>query len=231
MINEYFSHIALINLLKRPDRKEASTKVLDDFGVKYEVWEATDNPDFPCRGLVDSMQRYFRKVLDAGGDRCLLFEDDILPLVDAETFNDTMGKSLKQLPNDWDLFYLGGNCASGLQEFYSANLLPVKMMYATHATAYSKKAMEFIVNKTINEPVDNFIVRELQPRNNVFITYPMLFTQSANYSDINKAYTDWSRFLEKRYDGEIEKIKKLKMQHEIRRTRNSKRQDRNSRTG
>lgn len=206
MINEYFSHIALINLKKREDRLLSSTKVLDEFGVNYEVWEATENLDFPCRGLVDSMQRYFRKVLAAGGQRCLLFEDDILPLVDAETFNDTMGKALKQLPNDWDLFYLGGNCASGLQQFYSANLLPVKMMYATHATAYSKKAMEFIVNKIINEPIDNCLVRDFQPRKNIFITYPMLFSQVPSYSDIGKAFTDWSRFLETRYNAEIKKI-------------------------
>jgi len=206
MTNEYFQHIALINLKKREDRLASSTKVLDEFGLKYEVWEATDNMEYPCRGLVDSMQRYFRKVLDAGGDKCLLFEDDILPLVDAQVFNETMGKVLKQLPADWDLFYLGGNCASGLQEFYSENLLPVKMMYATHATAYSKKAMEFIVSKEINEPVDNCLVRDFQPRKKIFITYPMLFTQSAQYSDIGKAYTDWSRFLETRYNAEVKKI-------------------------
>lgn len=206
MLNEYFSHIALVNLKKRPDRLEASTKILDDFGVNYEVWEATDNTDFPCRGLVDSMQRYFRKVLDEGGERCLLFEDDILPLVDAETFNETINKSLEQLPLDWDLFYLGGNCASGLQQFYSPNLLPVKMMYATHATAYSKKAMEFIVGREINEPVDNCLVRDFQPRKKIFITYPMIFSQVAGHSDIGKAYTDWSKFLETRYNAEVKKL-------------------------
>jgi len=207
-INDYFgSFIALVNLKKREDRLASSTKILDDFGVKYEVWEATDNMEYPCRGLVDSMQRYFRKVLDAGGDKCLLFEDDILALTPRGTFHETMDNAIKQLPNDWDLFYLGGNCASGLQKFYSPNLLPVKIIYATHATAYSKKAMEFIVNKTINEPVDNCLVRDFQPNKKIFITYPMLFTQSANYSDIGKAFTDWSRFLETRYNAEIKKIK------------------------
>lgn len=206
MINEYFKHIALINLKKREDRLESSTKILDTFGINYEVWEATDNMDFPCRGLVDSMQRYFRKVLAEGGDRCLLFEDDILNLVDAQVFNETIEKCLNQLPHDWDLFYLGGNCATGLQEFYSANLLPVKLVYATHATAYSKKAMEFILSREIKEPVDNFIVRDFQPRKKIFITYPMLFTQLPNYSDIGKAFTDWSKFLEIRYNAEVKKL-------------------------
>lgn len=207
MINEYFSgNIALINLKKREDRLQLSTKILDEFGVNYEVWEATDNPEYPCRGLVDSMQRYFRKVLNTGGDKCLIFEDDIKPLVDAETFNDTINKCLEQLPTDWDLFYLGGN-VSGMQSFYSENLLPARIIYATHATAYSKKAMDFICSKEINEPVDNFIVRHFQPNCKMFISYPMIFSQIPNFSDIGKAYTDWSKFLETRYNEAIKQIK------------------------
>ena len=209
MINEYFGgFIALINLKKREDRLASSTKILDEFGVKYEVWEATDNPEFPCRGLVDSMQRYFRKILEVGAERCLLFEDDISALVDAATFNETMDKVIEQLPEDWGLLYLGGNCSRGLVDFLSPNLLPVNGVYATHATAYSKKAMEFIVGREINEPVDNFIVREFQKKHDVYITYPMLMTQRANFSNIGNAWTDWSRFLEVRYDAEIRKLKR-----------------------
>ena len=207
MWHDYFKHIALINLEKRTDRLESAKGVMELFGVNYQLWKATDNPDFPCRGLVDSMQRYFRKVLAAGGERCLVFEDDILPLVDAQTFNETMDKCIDQLPEDWALFYLGGNCASGLQKFHSENLLPVRIMYATHATAYSKKAMEFVCSKTINEPVDNCLVRDFQPNKKVFISYPMLFTQKPDYSDIGKAFTDWSRFLETRYESEVKKLK------------------------
>lgn len=208
MWHDYFKNIALINLRKREDRKELSTKILDDFGVKYEVWEATDNTEKPILGLVDSMQRYFKKVLSEGGERCLVFEDDILPLVDEKVFNETVNKCIKQLPDDWDLFYLGGNVASGFQKFYSENLLPCRIIFATHATAYSKKAMEFIVSKSINEPIDNFIVREFQAGKKVFISYPLLFTQKADYSDIGKAWTDWSRFIEGRYNEAIKQLKR-----------------------
>ena len=80
-------------------------------------------------------------------------------------------------------------------------------MYATHATAYSKKAMDFICSKIINEPVDNCLVRDFQPHKKIFISYPMLFTQKADFSDIGKAFTDWSRFLEIRYEAEVRKLK------------------------
>lgn len=207
MVNEYFGDfVAIVNLKKREDRLQSSTAILDAFGVNYEVWEATENLEYPCRGLVDSMQRYFRKVLSSGGERCLLFEDDIKELVDSSTWSETMNGCIEQLPQDWDLFYLGCNAAGGIQKFYSKNLIPLRMAYATHATAYSKKAMEFIVNRQINEPVDNCLVREFQPKAKVFCSYPMLFTQKPDYSDIGKAYTDWSRFLEIRYNAEVKKL-------------------------
>lgn len=209
-MNDYFSHIALINLKKREDRKRDATKVLDDFGIKYELWEATDNTEKPCEGLVDSMQRYFNKSLREGAERCLIFEDDILPLVDKDTFTETINSCIALLPNDWDLFYLGGNVTSGFDSFHSANLLTVKRVFATHATAYSKRAMEFIVKRSIKEPVDNCLVRDFQPYAKCFISYPMLMTQKPNHSDIGNTYTDWSRFLEIRYDSEFKRFMQSK---------------------
>lgn len=203
MWQDYFQHIALINLLKRKDRLEQSTAILDEFGVKYEVVEAVENDEKPCEGLVVTMQRYFRKVLSEGGKRCLIFEDDIFPLVNADTFNKTMTNCINQIHVEWDMFYLGCNPAGGMERFYSENIIPLNMAYATHAVAYSKRTMEFICNHAIHEPIDNFLVREFQPKAKLYISYPMLFTQRPNYSDIGKAYTDWSLVLERRYDEQV----------------------------
>ena len=210
MIHEYFPHIAIINLKKRTDRLELATKTLDDIGINYEVWEATENEQYPCRGLVDSMQRYFRKVLSEGGERCLVFEDDIVNLFPAETVPQrTIEKCIQQLPDDWDLFYLGCNPVFGFENFYSENLLPLKIAYATHAVAYSKRAMEFIIAKEIKEPIDNFIVREFQPTAKCYASYPMIFSQRPDYSDIGKAFTDWRNFLEVRFNAEVKKIQQI----------------------
>lgn len=208
MWQPYFEHIAVVNLKSRTDRLQSSTELLDRLGVTYEVWEATENKEKPILGLVDSMQRYFRKVLAAGGERCLVFEDDIKELFHHETvFCETMNKCIEQLPNDWDLFYLGCNVAYGIEKFYSENLVTLKMAYATHAVAYSKRAMEFVIDREIREPFDNCLVRDFQPNAKVFCSYPMLFTQAESYSDIEKKNTDYSRFLETRFNAAIKKIK------------------------
>lgn len=206
MWQEYFQNIAVVNLKKRQDRLQDATATLNSMGVNYEVWEATENEVYPCRGLVDSMQRYFRKVLREGGTRCLIFEDDINLLIEPEKANETLVKCIEQLPQDWDLFYLGCNPAGGLKKFYSENLLPIEIAYATHATAYSKKAMELVVSRNIKEPIDNFLVRDFQPTAKCFVSYPMIMSQKPSYSDIGKAYTDWTNFLEVRYNAEVKKL-------------------------
>lgn len=209
MIQQYFQHITIINLKKREDRRELATKTLDEIGINYEVWQATENEQYPCRGLVDSMQRYFIKVLSEGGERCLVFEDDIINLFPNETVVlETIEKCIGQLPSDWDLFYLGCNPVFGFEKFYSENILPLRIAYATHAVAYSKRAMEFIISKEIKEPIDNFIVREFQPTAKCFASYPMLMSQRPDYSDIGKAFTDWRNFLEIRFNAEVGKLLK-----------------------
>jgi len=206
--HNYFGGIYLINLKIREDKREASTKVLNDLEIPFELVEAIHDTEFPCRGLVRTMQKIMFKALEEGKNRILIFEDDAMPMVGKDELNETMDGCINQLPDDWSLFYLGCNVASGLHEFYSKNLLPVRMAFATHATAYDKKAMQAICKQEIREPVDNWLVREFQPNAKCYCSFPMCFTQSPNISDIGLAWTDWSRFLETRFNAEIEKLKR-----------------------
>lgn len=206
MWQDYFeNNIAVINLKHRVDRLQSCSAILDEFGVKYEVVEAVENKDAPCEGLVVTMQRYFKKVLDNGGARCFIFEDDILNLTDGQTFNDTMDKAVQQIHVEWDMLYAGCQPTSGMTRFYTDNLIPLDFAYATHACGYSKKVMKFVVEMPIHEPVDNFLVREFHQRQRakIFVTYPMLMTQRPCYSDIGKAWTDWSPYMERSYDQQV----------------------------
>lgn len=207
MYRDYFKNIGLINLKKRPDRLALSSGILNEFGANYEVIEAVENIEKPCEGLVVTMQNYFRRILKDGAERCLLFEDDIQPLTDCSTWNNTISRCVEQLPNDWDMLYLGCNPAGGLTKFYSENLLPIPFAYATHAVAYSRRTMQFITDHAIHEPIDNFLVREFQIRGaKCFVSYPLLFTQRPNHSDIGGNWTDWSMVIERRYDEQIRRL-------------------------
>lgn len=203
----YFDHRYVINLERRTDRMQQISGVLKKYSISYQRIEAIDNKENPRKGLVDTMKRIFKTALGKGLKHVMILEDDATPLVEKDVFHDTMNCCIKQLPGDWDIFYLGCNVSQGLKP-YSENLFWVKGAYATHAACYSKKAMQFIVSSPIAEPVDNFIVREFQTYNNIFCSYPMLMTQVPGHSDIGGNHTDWGSDLEKKFEEHVKQLPK-----------------------
>lgn len=195
----FFDKIYVINLSYRKDRYLISSEILNDFKIPFERYEAIEDINKPCVGLVKTMQAIFKKSLNEGCENILLFEDDIDILVDAETFHKTMNDCISQLPKYYHIFYLGTNHPAKFEFKYSDNLLPIKQGYSTHAAAYNKTAMQFIVNHEINEPIDNFMVREFQPFNRCYCSFPMLVSQREDYSDIGKNIPKWKEVLEIRF--------------------------------
>ena len=195
----FFDKIYLINLPYRTDRLSVSSQILNDFEIPFERYEAIEDAAQPCVGLVRTMQAIFKHALREGYKNVLIFEDDIEMLVDSGTFNEVMNGCVSQLPRYYHIFYLGCNHPAKFVSKYSENLLPVKQAYSTHAVAYNKSAMQFIVNRAINEPIDNFLVREFQPHSQCYCAFPMLVSQRVDYSDIGKNVTNWKKNLEVRF--------------------------------
>ncbi len=202
----YFQKIGLINLPHREDRLADSTKILNDYNIPFEVITAILNKEAPCVGLVHTMQKFFQQCLRDGLERCLLFEDDLSPLVTPEVLNETMEGVVSHVQSNWDFIYLGCNPAGGFSAFLYPNLLRMRFGYNTHAVAYSKRTMEYIANHEIAEPIDNKLVRDYMPNSVVLATYPILFTQKPGFSDIGGQHTDWSDMIEKRFEQQVKLI-------------------------
>jgi GR25 family glycosyltransferase involved in LPS biosynthesis len=129
----------------------------------------------------------------------LIFEDDAVFVESCGNPNDTMEAVIKQLPVYWQLLYLGGQVTNGFKFRYSPNLLLLDMCFATHAWALSLDAMKNIVSEGLEAPIDNSIVKTIQPRGHTYITYPLLCTQRPGHSDIGGTYINWQPFIEQRY--------------------------------
>lgn len=76
MWSSFFDQIYLINLPERRDRYWISTWGLTQFNVPYQVVRATKHRD-GREGLYLTMREIFTRSLEAGHQRCLLFEDDL----------------------------------------------------------------------------------------------------------------------------------------------------------
>jgi glycosyl transferase family 25 len=130
VLNSYFDKILVLTLRRASDRQERVRRVLA--GVEYELFHGVDKHDLDPddllrRGIYDarraralhrhgkamtlgeiacalSFQEIYRRILEAGWRRVLVFEDDVDPVPEAIP---ALPAVLSQLPADWELVYLG----------------------------------------------------------------------------------------------------------------------------
>lgn len=199
----FFDEIYVINLLKRTDRLLQIAEDFENYEIPFTRVPAIEDVEQGARGLRDTMVILFKEAVAKGQKNILVFEDDCKVLVDTFWFNDTMDKVTEQLPENYHLCYLGGQASHRFSHFHSANLLPVTMYFATHAVAYSLQGMKEILARPFDYPIDNWIVKEIQPMGNCYCIHPILCSQYAGHSDIGHNFIDWHPFIVPRHEQKI----------------------------
>jgi GR25 family glycosyltransferase involved in LPS biosynthesis len=195
---DFFTKIFVINLPERTDRLLDIAEELDKWGIPYELRNAIKKEN-GAEGLRETVWNIIEEGVFNNWQSVLIFEDDCVFVESCGNPNDTMEQVVKQLPDMWQLLYLGGQVTNGFKLRHSPNLLLLDMCFATHAWALSLDAMKNIISEGLDYPIDNSVVKTIQPRGHTYITYPLLATQRAGHSDIGKTYINWQPFIEQRY--------------------------------
>ena len=196
-----------MNLQKREDRLLESAKLLEEYSIPYEVFPAIWDAEQPARGLRDTMINLFNDAIEKDYDSVLVLEDDFRMIEPPSEFHSVMDAAVKQLPENYHLFYLGGQPTGGYASVYSANLLPVISYFATQSVCYSKQGMKELIARGLDFPIDNFIVSSLQPDGHCFAVNPILCSQRAGFSDIGGQPMDWHPFIVDRHNQKIGEMK------------------------
>lgn len=181
----------VINLKRRDDRlKELKLP------FEYTIFEATDGKsvfsEYPVKqqgfmGCWDSHRRLFNIIKEENLEYSLIMEDDV-DVVD--NFNERLNEVISELPNDWDLLYLGGWNVGDIVK-YSDKLNHAKKVYTTHAFIVRQKFVDTAI-KSINErqwKVD-VLISDILPLGNCFICSPPLAWQKEGFSDIENRQTN-----------------------------------------
>jgi hypothetical protein len=94
----------------------------------------------PHQSFSGSVNRILKEFWESGKDNLLLLEDDCI-------FRnlDHLPQALKELPADWDILYLGANLREDQPERYSGRLFRVKEAWTTHAIAFRRKCVPYIL--------------------------------------------------------------------------------------
>jgi len=129
----------------------------------------------------------------------------LLHLEDDVSFRDLshLDAALAQLPNDWDIIYLGANLVQWNNgeprpERYGPHLFRVTSAWTTHAIGYNRKCVEFVLAQQpgfSERMFDNYLSDRL-PELNAYIVSPMVAYQRPRKSLIWDRYDDYTPIFE-----------------------------------
>ncbi len=212
MWHNYFDKVFVISLPNcKATRLINVMHELNSYSIEVEYFDATLNTDCGAVGLRQTMIRLFHHCLENNYSKFLVFEDDIEFVNDINYF---MPLCLEQLPDNFDLFYLGGYVVKPFKGKCSANLIKLQGCLTTHAVAYSKKAIEKILplmekhseNPRDKTTIDMLLMNRIQTLGNSYISYPLLAKQRSGYSEIEKREVNYDNYIEGQYNIQLQKL-------------------------
>lgn len=211
---DFFDEIYCINLDHRTDRWDKAQLEFDSVGVLQRINRFSAIQDKDGRlGIIKSNLAIVKMAKEKGLKNVLVFEDDIHFVGDTISILD---KAISQIGNlDWWLFYLGANTHQPLEVITKSkpNILLLKNAFACHAFCYKNKTYDFFIRKyeglekvEYEDILDVFMANYFQKKNLCIIVNPMVATQSASFSDIEKHEVDYS-FIEERFKTNTKNLK------------------------
>lgn len=181
--------VKIINLDSRPDRWE---QVKDEV-VKIGITNYSRFPGITKGGVWRGSVLSHWTCVTAANDLILILEDDV---VFADNVNEILPKALSQLPDDFDMFYIGANVKLPADR-YSENLFRVtKGVHTNHAILFSGNARRIIRDNynpyTCKEGwFDNWLYQVGLSMMKCFVCSPMVAFQRSGFSDVRQDQMDY----------------------------------------
>lgn len=191
-------NVYVINLKRRPDRLAHITAECKKHGIEFTRIEAVDGKEvFPgvrkknMQGHLGCYKSHLNalKEIQKSGTHGLVLEDDCEFVDNMQILFD---KCVAELPDDWDLFFLGGSLVlDNAITAHSENLRRAKSVLCTHAYFVNIKAVPGLIEHLEKRAYKiDVLYAEYQAAHNCYIAYPYIATQIEGHSDIVEATTD-----------------------------------------
>jgi len=196
--------IYCISLKNRVDRQNEARGQFVAVGLadRVEFVIVEKHPHDIEQGIYESHLLCMQKGLDAGAERILIFEDDVI--FDRATDEHVARASgFLVSHNTWNMLLLGGLISRSRSTKHPA-IQRVRYRSLTHAYVIHKRLAESILQQPWNRvPYDDFLKYLEDP--NTYALYPSIAFQSNSRSD-NERYLPLDRV--RRWLGGLEKIQK-----------------------
>lgn len=221
-INKHFSKVYVINMEKDVHRMAEISTMLNQEGIHFERFEAINGSKLPkhqkdssvtpiCNVLCTnsiigcglSHLTLWRKVAEEDLRNALILEDDMFFVDD---YREVLDKAMQQLPEDWDIMYLGcmGLCEKSKKydnpfmsifhllktvnnKYESENIFVPEFPVALHAYAISNAGSKKLIDMIdkVNYHID-FEIAVRQQNLNIYSCHPNIAYQRSEDSNITK---------------------------------------------
>ena len=180
-LSKYFDRIIVINVERRSDRLQDFDTESKKIGFEYEVHKALDGQHLGMSPIVAGRLSHIEVLRKIKPDEMVLIcEDDALF---REDFNEVIDEYMADLPEDWDIFYLGAL----KNEVKPVNKHWVRQVVSTGTQAYCVNPAKVDLFIQIARDFEKWIdvaYRLWADRTNAYIAQPNLVIQSEGYSDL-----------------------------------------------
>lgn len=142
-IEDYFDKIFCINLNRRPDRWQICLDEFAKFNItKFERFAAVDDPINGNRGCTASHKALLDLIIKNGWKRTLVLEDDFK--IVEEDFHKKFEEMLPEVPEDWDMLYLGGHYAEPPIKRVNPHVIKHGRMFTTSSYGITLKMAKIL---------------------------------------------------------------------------------------
>jgi GR25 family glycosyltransferase involved in LPS biosynthesis len=211
-IDQYFDKIYVLNLHRRPERREEMKRRLAFAGVEnYEFFGATDGA--VMRKIWESHHRenssfvnsnylacavshlaIYHDAVTKNYGRILVLEDDVRIRRDLNTY---FSSAIKLVPEDWnELLYLGfiplsDDCSRWdynvfADKFINSNVFVAKNLWGLYSYGISSSCMMRTLDwyeENFPMEIDRYFVQEVQPMGSSYAITPQMFCAEDGVSD------------------------------------------------
>ena len=194
----FFDHIYCISLPRSKERKKLASEHFKELGIENKVeWIFAEPPsgdfsktNFKKAGILGASLSHMRVIYDSVSNmysNCLVLEDDVF--FSKDYFN-RMNIGLSELPDDWDILYLGGSPKDKLIPASSQLSKPEDMLgaiaYAINLNYQKTILKQYFKKITSNFPencADN-IIHNLNNKCNSYTFDPYICETRNGYSEV-----------------------------------------------
>lgn len=191
--NDYFARIFCINLARRPDRWAHVEDQCRRYGLDVERFDAYDQIVFGGRvngnwGCTSSHRALLELTAYHRWPRVLILEDDFEVCV--PDFNERFDAMIREVPDDWDMLYLGGGYGEPPQYRHSPHVIRINRMLTTSSYGITAPMARRVAPYISGiGPIDS-LYGGFHHDAKCYIFHPRLIVQYANVSDLQERHMD-----------------------------------------